>query len=97
MAGISVEKNNKPRVQIAGALIDETKKLSQKWQGKSSKSIAQMLVRAIPGYQLAIENEFILIMNIPGGKKAKMPLESVKNGSAVNIINIIPGRQIHIC
>ena len=97
MTGISVDKGNKPRVEIAQTLIDMTKNLSKEWKSKSPKSIAQMLVRAIPGYYMVVENQFTLAINIPGGKTARIPLETIKNGSPVNMIDLIPGKKIHIC
>jgi hypothetical protein len=96
MAGISVQKGNS-QVEISHTLIDETKKLSEGWGNKSHQQIAKMLCRAIPGYHMVGETQFTLTMNIPGGKMAKLPLETFKNGSPFNIIDLIPGKKIHIC
>ena len=97
MSVISVQKGNKPQVEMTQTLIDETRNLSDQWQHKSDKAIAEMLHRAIPGYYMTSGSKFTLPVSIPGGKTAKITMTTIQNGSSINQIDLLPNSKIHVC
>jgi len=96
MEGIRVQKAGKPVVEFSRTLIEQTKGLAQGWEEKPDKSIARMLHRAIPGYNMTKGAKFRLSLNIPGGKTAIIPMETI-DSDQLSIIDLVPQGKIHVC
>ena len=93
--GILIKKGAKPPINYCPILIREVNELAEEWSDRSEKGTAKMLHRAIPWGQLNGTGKFVLTLNIPGGKKAVLPLETT-NGGEVNSVSLQAGKDITV-